>query len=97
LVYSTNSGGPTRFYSGGGSAVIVGQCGNETAGRVIEIYGPNLAARTTLTGMASSWGSTGAQGMSFWGRQNSTTQFTGLVIASSTTMSGTMRVYGYKN
>jgi hypothetical protein len=96
VLYNTNTGGPSRFYSTA-SAFIGGFGGNEAIGMTVNIYAPQLAQRTTLTSMSSGWGSGGSQHGSSFGLLTNTTQYDSLVISNANAMSGTLSIYGYKN
>lgn len=62
---------------------------------VIDLFRPNMAEKTRLrdhTGYGSQ-----EEMFIHYGEQSSSTQFDGFTITGSTTMTGTIRVYGYQN
>ena len=97
--YVTNSGGPTRGYDGGvTSGMYFGGVGDILGHRVMELSKPEEAATTTFTAQWSGPGtSTSTYGVSA-GFVGTTTSYDGFTMTrSSGTISGVIRVYGYRN
>jgi hypothetical protein len=95
-LYDSYGGGATGTDRiNNGSSILVGVTGtdNDTSSS-FDIYSPNLAQRTCLSGTYYSNAYTGW----FGGAVFNTTQYTdfNLLIGSGTATSGTIKVYGYK-
>ena len=92
--YGGGSTGTDRVNNGASILVGVTAQNNDTH-TSFDIYAPNLA---NYTGLSGTYNGGGYQGW-FGGLQATTTQFTGFnIIAGSGTMTGgTIKVYGYQN
>ena len=97
LIYNNSGGGPLKFASNNVSSLIVGAMGDYTGGKIINIYGPNIASKTKITGSSAAFALTNVQHTSFFGIQTDNIQFDGFILSHGFAMSGTIRVYGYKN
>jgi hypothetical protein len=77
-----------------GAAVAQGSSTNITGGGYFELYNPFLTTETTFHSNVNYLTTTGYGG-TVNGFQNSDTSFTSMTI-TSTSMSGTLRIYGYR-
>ena len=72
----------------------IGRYLDNTTGRFLNIFRPNIADRTGYESHGSTW----EYLVNYGGLLDTTTQYTGFTIfASSGTLSGTISVYGYRN
>lgn len=72
--------------------------GGEGVAGVMDIYQPNVAGYTRMTGQFSRWDAAAGYSVQCSGLYNATTVLTGfsLIRNSTATMSGNVTVYGYK-
>ncbi len=61
----------------------------------VELFRPNMAEKTRLKS-SSGYGSN-EELILYYGEQSSSTQFDGFTLTGATTLTGTIRVYGYQN
>lgn len=96
-VYGLYTGGSplTQGSVNGGTILTVGYTGsaNESAFIALWISRPQLATQTYWSSFNPAAGSTQFGG----GRFGATTQFDGFTLSSAASMTGAIRVYGYKN
>ena len=94
ILYNNQGAGPLRFYNAQ-SSWISGYGGNYGIGMTQNIYGPQLAQRTTMTGLSSGFAAGGSQQGFVGGLLDDSTQYDSLVITATNTLSGTLSIYGY--
>lgn len=94
LIYNNQGAGPLRYYAAR-SSWIAGYGGNYGIGITNNIYAPQLAQRTTMTGLSSGFAAGGSQQGFVGGLLDDSTQYDSLVISAVNTMSGTLSIYGY--
>jgi hypothetical protein len=71
---------------------------SETGVTVFDIFSPALARKTVVSGTAGlAENSTDQLTMSFYNVQTDATAFDGFTIGAGGTLTGTIRVYGYRN
>ena len=99
---STDSAGTNEYASdiAGTTITLLGKYNTDFNGVSFDIFDPQAASDKLLTGTAFSRGSTsgGLAAVNFGGSFNSASAMDGLqLIASSGTISGTLKIYGYQN
>jgi hypothetical protein len=98
IIYTTNSAGPTRVYNASAAQGVLGEVRDLAVSSSMDVYGPNLAFRTSLSTTAQAAGSSDNIGVNHWYFVNTLTQFDGITIYPSTgTFTGTIRIYGYSD
>lgn len=98
LIYSTNSGGPTRVYSPVETRGTAGWSATVRGAFALDITGPNIAQPTIFLNLATGWGSPNNIAGSTYGNQVQSNAFDGITFfPDSGTITGNIRVYGYKN
>jgi len=76
--------------------LLTGYSGNDVSNAVIDFFNPNKTTYKNM--MIQGWNANSGQLYFFNNRLSSLTQMTGLeLIADAGTMTGTIRVYGYRN
>jgi hypothetical protein len=100
-----------NFYAGSGATILTGDTGGATKwsfpGKVgtgggnskIDIFSPNLASKSSFSGIQACQNTNPEQSNSWGGGSiNTTTQYTDITITTvSTTTSFTYKIYGYSN
>jgi hypothetical protein len=90
--------GEGRLLATSQTSALVGDAGDTNAGQTIDILSPALAFRTLILAQSSAWGTT--QGGAAWlnGVFFANTTFDGVsIFPASSTITGSLRVYGYRN
>ena len=96
IIFNSNSGGPTRAYSAGVSNFVIGSNGGSGSVFSYDVFAPNLARATVVTGSYAGFGSTSSFTATNFAQQSDSSQFTGLTITAANTFTGTLQVYGYR-
>jgi hypothetical protein len=96
--YITNSGGPTRTYTGSTTAMNFGNAADLSSSASITLNNPALAKPTNGNVSYTYWGS-GANEIGQGGfAHNKSVAYDGIKLTpASSTLTGEIRIYGYKN
>jgi hypothetical protein len=102
IVRSTDTSGTNEYASTvpGTSSTFLGRYNADFNGASFDIYSPQVSALTTYSGIAFARGSSagGLSTVNFAGGFNGNNAFDGFtIIASSGTITGTLKIYGYQN
>jgi hypothetical protein len=96
IIFNSNAAGPTRAYNAGVANFVIGSNGAADSVFSYDIYAPNLARATVITGQYAGFGSTSSFTAANFAQQSDSSQFTGLTITAANTFTGTLQVYGYR-
>lgn len=98
IMYNTHAGGPFRYYTGGQTVGYCGQTASPAFTNSINIWGPQIAFTTSMSTLGNGFGSSTATVGQWFVNFNATTQFDGVIFgASGNALTGTIRIYGYRN
>lgn len=98
LIYNSHIGGPSRGYAAAQNAMQVTNIGDYDSVLSADIFSPNVATSTLVTGTYFGLGSTANYSGTLNATEYSSTQHTGFIIYPNTgTVTGTIRIYGYRN
>lgn len=92
--YAASSTGTDRLVNAANILIGVTNTSDDTSSS-LDVYSPNLAKRTTLSGTYNGFAYSGW----FGGGVNTTTQYTSfnILVTTGTITGGTIRIYGYNN
>jgi hypothetical protein len=99
ILYNTATGGPLRSYVASATVGYVGQTADLSMTNSVDVFAPQIAARTSVMAVANGFGSnTAVVGLSF-ANFNAATQFDGFTCGAggTITLTGQLTVYGYRN
>jgi hypothetical protein len=98
FTYITNSGGPSRYYGGSGTSMAIGNTADLSSSGSIVINNPALAKPTNGSQSYTYWGS-GANEIGQGGfSHNKSVAYDGIkIVPAGSTITGEVRIYGYKN
>jgi len=98
IIYSNNTGGPSRVYGAAETRGSVGWTGTFRGAFALDITGPNVAQPTCFLDLGVGFGSPENIGGMQLGVQVQANAFDGIsFFPDSGTFTGNIRVYGYKN
>jgi hypothetical protein len=96
--YSTQAGGVTGFYAGSAAQMDIFALADTVSTASLDIFRPNVAAYTSITGNVVAPGSSTANFLTRHGWHYQATSYDGIsFFTASGTMTGTVRIYGYRN
>ena len=95
-IYASNSAGPSRTYAAAQTALSSGALGDYLCSHTYEVMQPALATNTNVIGNYVAVASAGNETGSVGAFHTTASSYDGFIFAGGT-MSGTFRIYGYKN
>jgi hypothetical protein len=96
--YNRTNAGAGNGYTASANTGYIGSCASGGFSAAADIFQPQISANTMLNSIGHGYGSSSSNAYWFQNQFATTTSFDGITIyPSSGTITGTIRVYGYKN